>query len=176
MNQNEIVDTWTVACHEAAHALMRWRMREPATRIELNDNGGFCHGTGRRINPESKLLIALAGFAWESGLGVLCHMDFDLCRGGDWDDAREILRTSPQLCFRLAGPLPNQGTLPSEKLTLPEVVSEDIETALRRWFNQAREILKHDGDLIELIGERLEFARRLSAREVAALLRVHGKR
>jgi hypothetical protein len=69
------MDFETICLHEAAHAVMRWLLDETSTRIEATDHGGYCHGTGRRISAENSRLIALAGFAGETGYG-LERLDF----------------------------------------------------------------------------------------------------
>ena len=69
------VNILTIAEHEAAHAVMRWLRGLPATDVYVEETGGFTDGTGRRVDPENNVLVALAGFAWETGCGM-CEPDW----------------------------------------------------------------------------------------------------
>jgi len=54
---------------------MRWLRGLPATDVYVEETGGFTDGTGRRVDPENNVLVALAGFAWETGCGM-CEPDW----------------------------------------------------------------------------------------------------
>lgn len=153
------VDFETICLHEAAHAVMRWVRGERSTMIEVNENGGFCGGTGRRISAENALLITLAGFAAETGYG-LARPVFETSQAQDIDEARAILREYPHLRYFLADLGPD-GT-PS---------FSDGDRLLEKWFYRACEQLCPYSHVVEHLGFRLEQHRTLSARSVAATIR-----
>ena len=151
------------AKHEAAHAVMRWLLGLPATRLELHDTGGLCHGSGKLIETRDELLVTLAGFAWEAGY-LLFDVDWVGSRSDDFDHARDILRRCPHLCLGFAA---------SKRKN--RVVTQNVDVALKRWFRSAGQALLPHDDLIDVLGDELVLSRKLSARHVAAIMREHGE-
>jgi hypothetical protein len=150
-------DIWyTVACHEAAHAVMQWLRGTGVREIALTPSGGLSNGTGRHIDGESYMLITFAGFAYEFN-AVLRTVQFDLEQTGadDIDDAREILTKHPPL--RLGSPRGHQIAL--------------VEESMQWWFKRAADELLPHHELIEHIGTRLLDEGRLSGRSLAAMCR-----
>jgi len=148
MNEDAVIITG--ARHEAGHAVMRWQLRWPATRLIVRDDGsGFCAGTGRRVDAEEALLVALAGPAAEISMraGLL---DWERSHFGDFGKARHLLTQC--------------------------VPAKDIDATLRYEFAFACEVLSHDSDLIDAIAERLHDRGEVSARSVAALCREYERR
>ena len=146
----ETVDLRTIAFHEAGHAVMRWLRGLPATELTADCDGGFCAGTGTTVRADDELFVALAGFAAEGIFGS-GDVDWEACRGDDFDYAREILAARPFM-------RPN-----------------GMENALNNYFNYGCDLLRGHLDLIDTIASRLEHAGRLSARQVAALCRRHQR-
>lgn len=147
------------AKHEAAHAVMRGLRGLEPTEINLHGTGGICAGSGRTIEPADALLVALAGFAWESGCG-LSGVDFSNSRGPDFDEARGLLRRCPHLRVRLG-----------RRNGQPRLVRERVPQSLQRWFNEACTLLLPHLELIDELGEMLLARHRLPARRVVAMIR-----
>src|ERR1051325_86563 len=85
------------ACHEAGHAVMRWLVGLPATKLTITEDGaGFCEGTGKRVSVKSLLVVTLAGLAAEIGYGV-CPLDWERTRTDDLDEALGLLARTPWL-------------------------------------------------------------------------------
>jgi hypothetical protein len=56
------------ARHEAGHAVMRWLVGLPATKLTISQDGaGFCEGSGKRVFVYDFLRVTLAGLAAEIG-------------------------------------------------------------------------------------------------------------
>lgn len=154
------------ARHEAAHAVMMKILGLPATRITLNDTGGFCEGTGKIIRREEDVLCSLAGFAWETLFGIAPPVDqinFETSRHTieDLRQAWEILDRFEHL--RIVGILVGNGEWMFK--------TESVKTAIRRYYSRAMKELNPHRDLILATGAKLYEAGELSARRTAALLR-----
>ena len=156
------VDLWTIAGHEAAHAVMRYLCGMPATEITASPEGGLCAGTGKRVLAADQLWVLLAGIAWETGCGLFGARVVWSQMGGfpDVDEAREILATRPFLWPMVEG---KEGWQVG-----------DPETALQHHFERVCERLLPYALEIEELGARLmDSSGRLSARQVAGWLRAH---
>jgi len=114
------------AWHEAGHAVMRWRLALPLTKLIVNaDGSGFCWGTGRPlITLRDSLRLRLAGPAGEIGM-MSALLSWEESRGADLDAARVILA---------------RWTPPAE-----------IEDGLKREFDAVCDDLWPHFDLVELI-------------------------
>lgn len=147
--------------HEAAHAVMRWLRGMPATELTLGTPGnGSCAGTGGRARIEDRILFCLAGLASEVGCVSEWLNLAEVSGSPDIDEARALLSDYP--AWRPFDP------------AMREPV--DLETALRRYFDRACDLLWPEMELVEAIGRRLQQARCLSARTVAALCREHARK
>lgn len=148
-------DLHTIAIHEAGHVIMRWVRRLPTTAVEVDEDGGLSFGTGRSIDPESNLLVSLAGFVTEADYMLLPErVDLAGSDGDDFDKARMILRNVPTL--REPG--------------------EEVEAALLRYMTRAGHTLYPYRELVERLGFILAERRYLSARSVSAIIREWCKR
>lgn len=137
-----------IAQHEAGHAVMRWLLGLPATKLTSSRDGGYCAGTGRPIPAHQELLLCVAGIAVESGLG-LGLVDLHGSQMDDLDAARVLVsRWTPA----------------------------EVDTEVQQWIGLASEMLRYNADLIEDIGIRLAESGELSARTIAARCREHRKR
>jgi hypothetical protein len=160
---------WAVACHEAAHATMRWLLWMKPTRIFASKTGGGCLAGGETGCYMECLLVCLAGYAWDCGLGFL-KVDFSRSREPDIEEARRILAACP--CLRARYPrITKQNMARYSRPHRPPL--DTVEVALRKRFAKACEILKPHVKLIQELGLRLELARTMSARSVATFF--HGR-
>ena len=155
----------TTARHEAGHAVMRWCVGWPLTRLTAGEGEGLCEGTNRKRNPEDVLLVLLAGPAAEIGYRsgyTLAQLDLAASSGDDFNEGRQLLRDHEWLRY-----------VPADKLPLRV---QTIEEALQRYFLAACDRLEQYRDLIEEdLGDRLAQEGTLSSRTVAAICREHEK-
>jgi hypothetical protein len=148
-----VVNRDLVACHEAAHATMRWIERLPATELTVADNGGLCEGSGRPMPADTLALVALAGIAfelWYDPVGVSLNSPFD-----DLQYTRELLERNPTYCIGVRDGVPRI-------LSVEDVMGDLLEKACNK-------LEPHDQFVVEL-GLRLAAKGRLSAEEVASQL------
>lgn len=148
-------DLYTIAIHEAGHAVMRWVRRLPITAVWADEEGGLCEGSGKPVDAESNLLVSLAGFTTEAEYMLLPErVDLAGSDGDDLDKARTLLRNVPTL--REPG--------------------EEVEAALLRYMTRAGHTLYPYRELVERLGFILAERRYLSARSVSAIIREWCKR
>lgn len=150
--------------HEVAHAVMRKLCRLSATELAVDGlGGGFCEGSGERINENEALLVTLAGIAWETG----CR--FTLI---DWEMVRHTFVDAGE-AWKLVNDLPILRFRPKyvEETDSWEERFEDPNNALNRWFAEAGERLKPHRALIRRLGKILEDEGSLSAARVDSYLR-----
>jgi hypothetical protein len=142
------------ACHEAGHAVMRWLVGLPATKLTISEDGsGFCEGTGKRVLVDDLLRVTLAGLAAEIGYGVI-PLDWERTRTADLYEALGLLARAPWL-------------------TPPSV---DPNIALRDHFRAVCEELFPHAELVDDIARQLMEKREVSARAVAAFCREYRRR
>jgi hypothetical protein len=144
----EIADISTVAQHEAGHAVMRWLCGLQVTGLIAREDGsGFCHGTGRRVDPVTLLWITLAGPAAEVSYNII-PLDWERTRFDDFDEARRLID-------------------PWHKWE-----KDEVENELHDQFAIVCERLWPFAGLVDDLAARLEVEGTLSARSVAALCRL----
>jgi hypothetical protein len=139
-------DAYTIAVHEAGHAVMLWVRGYPIGELMAGAEGGYCC-TGK-LRPEDAVLFSLAGFAVESFYGAAGKLIVEGSHADDFDQARMVLASRGPACLR------------------PD---ETVREALDRYFEWACDLRHEHHDLIEQLGERLEVHGRLSARTVRAV-------
>jgi hypothetical protein len=92
----EAPDLYTIAGHEAAHAVMGWIRGLSATELTADETGGLCAGHRGRVGVETLLLVYLAGFAYEGGCGLSGPLDSTESDSDDFRIARGFLHTFPE--------------------------------------------------------------------------------
>ena len=148
----------TICGHEAAHGVMRWLRGLPATELTASKRGGLCAGTGQMVRCEDLILILLAGFAWESGFGLI-SVDFIKGLCADFDEARQILDEC--YIWRSVVVVDGKPTLAS------------VDESLRFRFDFVCDLLSEHDVFIEDLAEELENCGRLSAQRVEEIIQAH---
>jgi hypothetical protein len=151
-----LADLYTIAGHEAAHAVMRYLLGLPCTRLTADENGGFCYGTGKPIEFKQDILVTLAGMAWEAG----CFFELINLRSsrfGDLDYARAQLESKFWHRIRRG-----RGG---------KVVIRRVDTCVKHLLREAIAILYPFDDEIDQLGMDLADCGDMSARRVAAYMR-----
>ena len=148
--------------HEAAHAVMAWRLGLPTPTLTASKKEG--HFFLDRASPGDAVLICLAGWAWETGCKKLGRgrkrPDFPNSCTGDVLCAIDFLEKYKYLRqhFNL-------------EIEFPKRRTDTAGRSLSRHFNTVCNILSEYMDLIEIIGSQLQISRRLSSKRLAAIIR-----
>lgn len=156
------VDRNVVACHEAAHAVMRWLRGLPATEIRIDRNGdGACAGTGCPVDPESYVLVALAGFAAEDLTASTTPLPKLVaaiagCPAEDFEMARRVVRHTPRL---------------RQIVRDGRHIEVSIDEAVARYFLCAIDLILPHVEVVADLGAQLDEDGIVSARKVGAALR-----
>jgi|688.fasta_scaffold997559_1 hypothetical protein len=151
---------WTVALHEAGHAVMKWLRCIPPGAIHVGDDGnGLCEGSGMAFRPEDVLLVKLAGIVVESDYG-LSPVDLGQSFTADLTEARLMLGLHQELRLRLPD------DLVSEPL---KVGFYSVEEALQKWFDRTCSELLPYCDVVEHVAQEA-VSGYLSAAELHAIL------
>lgn len=150
------------ADHEAGHAVMRWLRGLPATDLYADVGFGYCAGTGAIVSAEDTILIQLAGYAVESGYGLLVE-DAALVTAetADFIHAKAVLAAHDYCRFDPASAI--DGTI--------KILS--VDEAFLLWFRRCCEMLVHFADIVEHLGCELFAAVFLSAAKVEELLSLY---
>lgn len=150
---------------------MQWVVGMPITKVEVNEEGGYSHGSGEMCNVSDVILVALAGFSYESGCGMF-PIDFENSWGDDLDDARELLEKFPVL--RIYADFSDYDSKTSNIDDFKPVV-QDVEDAFVRWFERTCDALSPHCELVEIIGEYLQEEKVLSAKRVSEIIEEYEK-
>ena len=149
--------------HEAAHAVANWLQGHPAGEMKYDGAKGACETCNTGITAQDAIVVLLAGHAWCFGIKQFLGAEFNVSifladtRGKSADDtnlARTIIEEAEVL---------REG-------------SESIQESMERHFDLTCRMLKPHGDLIEILGEKLNVHRDLSPQMVAATLQEWGNR
>jgi len=143
----------TIAHHEAAHAMMRRLLGMPATTIEITGDGGYCHGTGERINLLDNILYTLAGYVLE----LHCT---------DFDNDAELDEVIEELKQEKAADITDFMQIVSQH---PELLGESQtpEDYLKEKMRETREMLSSNGYMIDNLADLLHWSGTVHARDVA---------
>jgi hypothetical protein len=166
-----LTETWDPACHAAARAAMRRALGMGPTEIRAPGTGTGCLGGGETVRPRDRLLVLLAGLAWEAPAGSR-KLDFLTMKPDAFNEAREFLAKNPAL--RLRNPRAARRHRTDDAKPRSKQY-HTVQAALEKHFTKACKLLEPYGGVIEVIGKQLQEDGTMSARRLSALLGRRGR-